>query len=58
MLNAVRQLPTLFPMLMLFKYLAKHLEMRSVGLFLDMDKIHVETRPIALLYPLGTTEVA
>lgn len=56
MLGAVWQLPTLLSMLMLFKYLAKLAEISSAGLFVDMDRIHVETRTTALLHPLGTTE--
>ena len=60
MLSAVWQLPTPLSMLMLmfFKYLAKPVEIRSARLFVDMDRIHAETRATALLHPLGSTEAA
>lgn len=58
MLSAVWQLPTPFSMLMLFKHLAKLIEIRSAGLFVDTDRIHVETKATALLHPLGTMEAA
>lgn len=58
MLSAVWQFPTPPSMLTLFKYLAKLVEIRSAGLFVDMDRTHVETRATALLHPLNTMDVA
>ena len=45
-LSAVWQIPAPLSMLMLYKYLVKLVKIGSVAIFVDMDRIHVETRDI------------
>lgn len=56
MLSAVWQIPAPLSMLIFYKYLVKLVKIGSVAFFVDMDRIHVETRDIVSAHSLGTTE--